>query len=300
MRGASAAPAVAGGQPARAPIEVAAAPDAELLAELEDEKAFLLRSLDDLDDEREAGDIAEADYEQLRGSYTARAAEVIRELEAMSGAPLAARPGPVRQRAEPPLGPPTRRGGVLRAVGSRAFRRVVAAALAVSFAAAAGVLVARYSGNRLPGQTATGGITLNIATRMAQAEALVSKGDPLGAIKDYQAILARHPNQPQPLAYEGWVLHLVAMQSRNPTLSAQAASLVQRAVSIDPHYADARFFYGMILIYEHRPAAAVPQLQAFLADNPPSQLVAQVKALLAKTELQVTSAHQAAKAARTG
>ena len=52
------------------------------MAELEEERAFLLRSLDDLDRERDAGDLDEHDYVKLRDGYTARATAVLRELEA--------------------------------------------------------------------------------------------------------------------------------------------------------------------------------------------------------------------------
>ena len=51
------------------------------LAELEEERRFLLRSLDDLDREHAAGDVDKHDYATLRDGYTARAATVIREIE---------------------------------------------------------------------------------------------------------------------------------------------------------------------------------------------------------------------------
>ena len=50
-------------------------------ASLEDERDFLLRSLDDLESEFDAGDLDDADYRRLKSDYTARAAEVIRRLE---------------------------------------------------------------------------------------------------------------------------------------------------------------------------------------------------------------------------
>lgn len=55
----------------------AAGPDRALL----DERAFLLRSLRDLEEERAAGDIDDADYQALRSRYTARAAAVLRALQ---------------------------------------------------------------------------------------------------------------------------------------------------------------------------------------------------------------------------
>ncbi|MHB8467048.1 MAG: hypothetical protein ACYDD7_19715, partial [Acidimicrobiales bacterium] len=46
------------------------------------QRDFLLGSLRDLDAERAAGDIEERDYEELRDGYTARAAAVLREMQA--------------------------------------------------------------------------------------------------------------------------------------------------------------------------------------------------------------------------
>ena len=48
---------------------------------LEAERDFLLRSLDDLEAEREAGNIDDGTYQTLHDDYTARAAAAIRSLE---------------------------------------------------------------------------------------------------------------------------------------------------------------------------------------------------------------------------
>ena len=58
------------------------------LAQLEEERDFLLSSLSDLEHEFSAGDIDEGDYFSLRDSYTARAAVLIRDIAAI-GAPQA-------------------------------------------------------------------------------------------------------------------------------------------------------------------------------------------------------------------
>ena len=55
--------------------------DLDALAELEEERDFLLRSLDDLEAEREAGDLEPDDYETLRDDYTRRAAAILRSIE---------------------------------------------------------------------------------------------------------------------------------------------------------------------------------------------------------------------------
>ena len=48
--------------------------DPDRLAELEEERRFLLRSLDDLAREHEFGDVTDEDYRTLQDGYTARAA----------------------------------------------------------------------------------------------------------------------------------------------------------------------------------------------------------------------------------
>ena len=67
---------------ARAVTKDGSAVDLDELARLEEERGFLLRSLDDLERERAAGDMDDVDYTTLRDGYTARAAAVLRAIEA--------------------------------------------------------------------------------------------------------------------------------------------------------------------------------------------------------------------------
>ena len=55
--------------------------DPDALAALVDERDFLLRSLEDLEREHDAGDVDDHDYETLKDDYTARAARAIRAVE---------------------------------------------------------------------------------------------------------------------------------------------------------------------------------------------------------------------------
>ena len=127
------------------------------LAELEEERRFLLRSLGDLEREHDAGDVDEHDYEVLRDGYTARAANVLRQID--DG--RAALP-PKRER----------RTGVV--VGT------VVGVLAL--AVLSGWLVARSSGQRLAGQTITGGQAVDdVAGLLTSARAQMQAGDLQGA-----------------------------------------------------------------------------------------------------------------------
>ena len=64
------------------------------LAELEEERRFLLRSLADLEREHDAGDVDVDDYQTFRDGYTVRAASVLRSIE----------DGPGDARRAPPAG----------------------------------------------------------------------------------------------------------------------------------------------------------------------------------------------------
>ena len=102
-------------------------------AALEEERVFLLSSLADLERERAAGDVDDADYAALKDSYTARAADAIRRLREADAPKKSVRT-------------------------SSPWRVVTGSLVVVVVAVTAGVLVARNAGERLPGQTMTGSI----------------------------------------------------------------------------------------------------------------------------------------------
>ncbi len=88
------------------------------LSTLEEERDFLLRSLRDLDAEREANDLDDVDYQTLRDDYTARAADVLRAIEVRKrggGAP------------PPPRGAGRARGSPAAPRGAGRARRIPAA-----------------------------------------------------------------------------------------------------------------------------------------------------------------------------
>ena len=57
------------------------------MSEEADQREFLLRSLEDLEREHDAGDLDDADYAALKDDYTARAAAVLRAERATGGSP---------------------------------------------------------------------------------------------------------------------------------------------------------------------------------------------------------------------
>jgi tetratricopeptide (TPR) repeat protein len=264
------------------------------LRDLEEERDFLLRSISDLDRERAANDLTEADYRRLRDGYTARAAEVMRRLEAV-GAGGEDDETPAAQKPQAPQAPPAEHdpqappgvavqvaarvddGKAERARGRRR-RGIVALAVIVCFVGAATGLVVTRSTHRLPGQTASGSVTLTDTQRLAQelvqARVLSTQGRDLDAIKLYDKVLAVEPRQPEALAYRGWLLRLAGVAGHDQTLLAQGRASVDAAVAQDPSYPDARVFLGYMLFQDtHDPAGATAQFRAFLADHPQAQMV---------------------------
>ena len=151
------------------------------LAELEEERRFLLRSITDLDREHHYGDVDDHDYETLRDGYTARAANVLRAIEAGQEQIAQRRP---------------RRPKVLAAW--------IVGTLAV--ASLAGWLVAHTSGQRLPGQSISGGLPGDeIALKLAEARQFLGV-DAQQAILRYQEVRELDPDNAEALTYMGWLI----------------------------------------------------------------------------------------------
>jgi tetratricopeptide (TPR) repeat protein len=191
-------------------IERAAGPaDPDAYAALEEQRDFLLGSLDDLEREREAGDIDDADYEALRDDYTARAAAVLRALDA-GGARFAA----------------------ARSTGGR---RTVAGVVAVVLVlgVGAGILVARSSGTRNDG--GGGDASTTVRDQLAQCLGLFSNQEVLEAVQCYDEVLAAEPENVEALTYKGWAL----IQA---TLVDDGMGYLAQALEANPDYSPARIF----------------------------------------------------------
>ena len=271
------------------------------MSALEEERDFLLRSLDDLERERDAGDLDDADYVILKDDYTARAAGVLRALAAGTAGdgddadfggergrnPNARAGEPVGDGGEG--GPQARRRAPSQPPGAAARRRwrpVAVGAVLLAFASAAGMLVARSAGERLPGEAATGAIAPTgpaaaVADDLAEARDLIGEGRTLDAIKVFDRVLEQDPDQPEALAYRGWLLRLAGRAAGDTTLIDKGMEYIERAVAADPGYPDARFFRAFVN-YQDRgdPAAAVPDLRAYLAGDAPEEMLPVVEDLL--------------------
>jgi tetratricopeptide (TPR) repeat protein len=256
--------------------------------ELEAERDFLLRSLDDLDEELLAGNIDPDNYRTLHDDYTARASAVIRSIDDGRDREL---PGNPR--------------------ASKTLRAITFAGIVV-FCVLGAFLLAHAIGPRGADQTPTGNdnaapaaggspkdaVTANprdYNARITYARSLLGTGDYANSVVQYTEAIALDHTKPEPFAYRGWLSALVAMRvsdtKERALLVQQATSDLNQAIALDSRYADAYAFKGVMLLrVEHKPAAAVPVLQQFLVLTPSGHpMREQVVSTLADAEAQAQS-----------
>lgn len=223
---------------------------------LRDELEFLLESLRDLERERAAGDIDDDDYENLREGYVARAAALSREIEGIE-----------RRKAAPRASWP---------------KRILVASLVVALGAGGGVLLARNSGQRLPGETFTGGIEQSTSTLLSTARQL-NFSDPARSIELYTQVLALDPDNVEALTYRSWMLALTSRDAagsvKQLALTTAVTDLI-RAQRADPSYPDAYCFLGIVYFrFLEQAQLSKPQLDVCISMNPPASVSSFVAAI---------------------
>jgi tetratricopeptide (TPR) repeat protein len=212
--------------------------DPDALAALEEQHDFLVRSLDDLDRELEAGDLDEHDHAALKEDYERRAAAVERAIE----------------------------DGRARFAAARRPRSPARAALAIGavvvVAVLAGVLVAQASGRRDAGDQATGDIRASARDKLGECLSGEGQVEPVDTLKCYDAVLAEAPDDAEALTYRGWFLVRAGLVD-------EGYEWLERAVAADPTFPDARVFRAIVLLRDRDdPAAAKAELDAFYAADP--------------------------------
>jgi cytochrome c-type biogenesis protein CcmH/NrfG len=266
--------------------------DPERRRQLEDERDFLMQSLDDLELERESGGIDDESYHELHDDYTARAAAAIRTL----------RDGVDVTPARPPRSQ------------ERARRRALLVAGVLVFAVLVGVSLAYALGARLPGQTSSGNsaaapTTTNAAAkalkqridslqtqvnakpddfdlRLALSRAYEENGDLDNALKQSDAAITIDANRPEGHANAARLLYLASEQVPNKDTQAQlvAQSLAgfNQAIAVDPNYADAYFFRAVLYAATNELARSQVDLQNYLVKAPTGEWASQARDLLTK------------------
>ncbi len=235
--------------------------------QLQEEREFLLTSLADLEREFAVGDVADDDYVSLKDSYTARAAIIIRELSD----------------DEQPK--------VRKRIG---WRPIAWSALVLLLAITSGVLVARNTGERLPGQVMTGGIEDDsVSSLLVQARSMGMADIP--AVLDlYSRVLSVEPDNIEALTYFGWFTVLSSTQESDASAAATRLQngmlLLRQATITDSSYPDAHCFLGITFFrFIDDAAAAQPEMVACLEANPPAEVASMVQGLVTQIDDAVTS-----------
>lgn len=231
--------------------------------ELRNERQFLLQSLRDLIGEREAGDIDEADYVTLRDSYTVRAANIISQLDS----------DVIQSTKEP------RRSRWRKSMGI--------AAVVIACAGGIGWFMATQLGQRLPGQSLSGGVADSTASLLSQARS-INFTDPAKAVELYSQVLKINPDNIEALTYRAWLIALVSRDASDDLkvlAFATATEGLGRAIAIDPQFADAHCFLGIIRFRIAADAkGAKEELQICQDLNPPAEVRGFVDSIIAEVD----------------
>ena len=166
-------------------------------------------------------------------------------------------------------------------------RRVIVVAGLVVVAVGVGWFVANSAGQRLPGQSSSGGIEDSTASLLSQARQL-NFSDPQQSIELYSQVLELNPDNVEALTYRSWLVALVAREAADDVkLLAVATSLegLQRAIEIDPGYADAHCFMGIVKFrFAGDAQGARDALDVCEANNPPAEVAGFVDSIRAEVD----------------
>lgn len=228
--------------------------DPDRIAALEDELSQQLRSLDDLEAEHAAGDLDADDYRTLRDDYTVRVADTMRRLEQQQDLVAAA---------------PRRRINLL-----------AVAAIAV-FAVGAGWLLARSAGERGVNDILTGAIS-STRQRVFDCQELAADGEIVESLQCLDGVLLEDPDNVTALTYRGWYLVLTTVSADATGDEAQVDELLDtgltyldRAVEVDPGFADARAFRAVVYDRQGDGSAVCREIAELLELDPPPFFVQQ-------------------------
>lgn len=222
------------------------------LVELEQERDFLLASLTDLEAEHAAGDLDDADFEQLHADYTVRTADLIRQIE-------------------------DRNATVAASVAPRSPARVIAWIVAmIVFAVGVGWLLAQAVGERGVGDELTGAIDVSPRQQVFECQQLDQQGAIQEANECFSDVLVDDPRNVEALAYRGWLLVRTAGSAQRIGADDEAAEILlsakaslDQAISIDPTYPDARAFRFIVYNAEGDLDNACADYEALVALDPP-------------------------------
>lgn len=214
----------------------------DALAALEEERDFLLRSLEDLERERSIGDIDDHDYTALKDDYTFRAAELLRAID----------------HAPPPL-----EMGTQPAPGRR--RLITASIAVVGMLVLGGVVFVQALDRRESGGPLTGEDVASVRARIAQCQSRESSGGDTDAALDcYDDVVSANPSDPTALTYRGW------LQVRSFELGDGLADL-DAAIGLDQRATAPYIFRASGRMRSGDAPGAIADLSRFYANGPDDQ-----------------------------
>ncbi len=278
---------------------------------LNDEREFLLRSIDDAERERDAGDLSEGDYQVLVARDRARLAEVEVKLatlgpelppEAELPSPDGAAASSDGAPASPDLAPgspdsaPRRRYGTWSRVG------IVIACLFIVVGAV--ILVDHAVSPAAPGQAPSGSVTVSkeqqIEDQLAAAAVLTDDGEGQQALELYNKVLTEDPDDPIALAAGGWLEWNAGVAGKSAAAEQAGRQSEEKAVRVGPSFYGGHLYLGLILLDQDDNApGAVAQFTKFLADGPSKAEVTSVASQIAPAWTQLHEPLPAALAAAT-
>jgi tetratricopeptide (TPR) repeat protein len=228
------------------------------LAELEEERRYLLGSLKDLERELAAGDVDDEDYTTLKNGYTVRAATVLREIE--SGRRALA---PKRQR------------NLKRTIAIWVLAAVMAGGIGVALASAFGE---RGVNDEITGRS----LGDDTRTTLAQARAALNRGDFARAntlyVRADRAEIERGNDNAEARAHVGWTFALLARsEATDDGIAEEPLSIARlaldQAIAMDATYADP-YCYAAIVEFNFLgdADAALPYVEQCEALDPPADI----------------------------
>lgn len=237
------------------------------LAELEEQRRFLLNSIRDIEREHDVGDVGDDDYQALHDGYVARAAAVMREID-------------------------DGRSSMLPKPPTRWVRRIATIGATVAVAVALGLFVANSAGQRLPGQSLTGGQPADeVAIQLAEGRRLMGS-DTAGARVAFERVLELEPGNAEAATYSSYLLVIDGQKAgdqagvRAGIVGLEAAALLDRTYG-DPHCLLA-VSAGTFLDPTDE-AMVATQGALCLALNPPQDMVPMIEGLMARASGETTT-----------
>ena len=200
--------------------------DSNFVAE---QKEFLLKSLQELDQELESGNLSSDDHDMLVRRYTRELADITESEKAASSG------------QQPKKG--YRMKALLWSLG------------VVLLGVVAGITVSQTSGDRSEGESITGSIRKSVNTQISEAQMLLGNRDRWGeAIEIFDQVLEVQPSNVEAITYRSW-LNYQSGADADIQIAAWEEVLV-----LEPSYPDALVFISIALSNEGRHSQAAVYL----------------------------------------